>query len=216
MRTRKKKLVIMLSDPRLFYRILCIFREKNIPYTIPKETLYICKTDEIAIVDEKSKAHVTGECKKITITNIDEQTIHKIMLYTEEKTAYKQLIIGIDPGKQYAYIVLGDGEIIEKGKTSKNEITKIVRKTMSIPHQTMRVKIGQTKSNIEKAMELATELARNTKAVIELVDEARTSKGAPLISNEKDTDIVAAHRIALKTGHISIKKSDENADRDKE
>jgi hypothetical protein len=205
--------VLFITNPRLQYKIITKLRERGIPYQVPLNTEYHCKSTELLITDEKGKDQVIGGCDKVVINNAGEDTYHRILLESLGKKLYKTIIVGIDPGKINAFVVLGDGQLIDKGKASVEELLSKMAKVSKIPHEKMIIRVGLARGNEEKALDLAYILSNNTDSIIELVEESRTSREKWFMVS-KDRDINASYMIALKQmGVYEHDRAGKNRDR---
>ncbi len=191
---------IFVKNPRLFYKIVALLRDKGLSFQVPRGSRYNCREGELLIVDEEGQGRVRGNCNLLRLQVFDEESFfHSLVLSLMGKETYSSLIIGVDPGNSNAYVVIGDGELLEKGRLGDEELVERIAKITSIPHKSMVVRIGMAKGNEEKAMRIASLTIMRARCPVELVDEYRTSKrGVFLI--DRDRDINAAYIIAMREG----------------
>ena len=127
------------------------------------------------------------------------------------KKYFREVIIGIDPGKRLGLVVLGDGIILKKMEfiNIKDKIKEIIRILKETKAKKKIVKIGngvKAEQNILFKL-LNEELPHNI--IIESVDEKGTTKNIKKDHNHrKDSiDVLSAIKISMRNGHrINRKK----------
>jgi hypothetical protein len=185
---------IMTEDFSIYYDLIKELKERQTPFTslsvkdkIPANIGVIFTTpDECARVKFK---HI------ITISDSDDISllIDKALKVIEGKERFRNLVIGIDPGKRPGVAVLGDGDVLKTYQPATPEdvvmIVKQIQKTY--PEQQLIIRIGHgaptERNRIINAL-------YNPKMSMELVDETNTTQ------KTQQPDIKAAIDIALSTG----------------
>jgi len=195
--------VVAVVNPRAFVRLREALRGLGLVYKVPDRLPYECKPNEIALYDVDGT--VLGECKTIRVASAEsvDEIVPKIFLVKESKQRFAQLIAGIDlGGSTHAIVVIGDGTVIGRAKGGERVILEYVKRFGSTPHKSFVVKIGGTRSNLERAYELGWKIALECGVPVLVVDETSTTREGIIRSETKallgDPDLVAAYRIALR------------------
>lgn len=129
------------------------------------------------------------------------KTIDEALLMLLGKTRFRELVIGIDPGKLTGLAVLGDGLILETGTytETKNLIDELEQILISFPSERIIVKIGQGAEKYGSV--LMTSFASKFPSVeIQIIEEAGTTNGNIPIEEAIPRNIASAIRIALRRG----------------
>ena len=116
------------------------------------------------------------------------------------KKIYEELVVGIDPGKNFGVAVLGDGNVLEK----KGQLTLEMAIDMALtalrrhPARMRRIKIGDGVPEMAEEVASRLQIAVPEDTVIEIVSEAGTSSVKGNGSGKKISDADAAINIARK------------------
>jgi len=126
----------------------------------------------------------------------------KIYLFSKGKKEFKNLLIGIDPGRRMGLAVIGDGEILDlRIFHETREIVEYLRElTRKCPARKYYVRVGNGVMGDEVANALDLVLGGRGNVKIHLVDEERSSSGSfmhVILRWVHDKDLVSAIRIAL-------------------
>jgi len=136
------------------------------------------------------------------------EIIDEAIRIIQSKEAYKEVTVGIDPGKNFGVAVLGDGRILKKTQSFSLEkaVDTVLMEIKKNPAQKRRVKVGN--GIPELAEEIASRLntALPDDVSIELVSEVGTSILKSDGSKRKATDADSAIEIARKNGQIKTRR----------
>lgn len=179
----KNSVCLRSTNPRNFYLLIELMKEKKIPYYVPKNTMDECENFSILIVDGRYE-EIKKANKKTIITiplNADldllTRILEKIKLYTLGIETSNRLVIGIDIGeKDYGVAVVIDCLLVHSEITDKSGLIPLLDIFMSLSFKEKIIKIGVTSSNYDQAIKLAEELQLRYKVAIGLVDEKKSNK----------------------------------------
>ena len=134
------------------------------------------------------------------------EAVEKALLLLLRKTRFKELVIGIDPGKQTGLAVLGDGLLIDADTYTRLPalIEEIKHMIQAFPSDKVILKIGNgAKEHGNALLEALPSLPSFVE--IQMVEESRTNDyGLPSVEGlSKNT--AAAFRIGLRTGKTTGK-----------
>ena len=207
----RRPLVIAVYEPRWFMKVLRILEDREIPYRLyydpetvpPYSILY---TDNEYFVNEMSSR------SDVEIHYDPGDTcrgLEEAILAAQNKSRYRVVTIGIDPGPNPYYVVIGDGELLEHGYIMDKSIDEVILwATACYPAEKRIVRIGGGHNGLEIAAEIAGEIED---VVVEIVDEKETTpKNRGGLNNSEHTppgirpfrnkDAYAALRIAYRKG----------------
>jgi len=210
---QKKHLVIAIYNPEWFMQVRELLRKRGVlfsyyyePGEIPLSSVFYTDHKEIAdSVSERKDLEVVYDPKH------DCRKIEQAVLATYLIESFRELVIGVDPGKYITYVALGDGTLVDYGKTDLLGFIKDLKYFLEcIPSRSFRVKIGAS----PKGLELVQVLSKEFRIPFEIVSEEKTS---PAIESRDEIryiagkmkrglrpfrfkDVYAAYRIALKKG----------------
>jgi len=210
---QKKHLVIAIYDPEWFIRVRELLKKRGVlfsylysPLEVPFSSVFY--TDHKEFVDSISERR---DLEVIYDPEHDCRGIEQAVMATYLIESFRELVVGVDPGKYIAYVALGDGTLVDYGKTDILGFVEELKYFLKcIPSQSFRVKIGAS----PKGLELVQVLRKEFKLPFEIVPEEKTS---PAIESRDEIryiaekmrrglrpfrfkDVYAAYRIALKKG----------------
>jgi hypothetical protein len=126
------------------------------------------------------------------------------------KEAYKEVIVGIDPGKNFGLAVLGDGRVLKKMQslTLEKAVDTALVELKKNPAQRQRVKIGNGIPEIADELAARLNKALPDNVSTEIVSEVGTSTLKGNSSRRKITDADSAIEIARKNGKLKPKRTE--------
>ncbi len=189
---------MFIEDPRMFRRVVEELRRRGAAFTVPREPSLpkdisgaILLTDVDVQVDDGRVFRVTPDDW--------ERRVEEALCALRGKTAYHELLVGVDPGEPPIYAVVADGELVAHGAADPERVVDEIRRLLErVPHMRAVVRIGDSGPNVDTIIE---QLAAGEPlpARVELVDERGTSK-RNLRLQVKDRDVASAVNIALRRG----------------
>lgn len=210
---KRRPLVLAIYDPNWFLKVLDYLKRRGLYFhiyeNIDRLPYYsVLYTDYHLFVEEAS---ARNDVLIIHDPQHNCTILEKAILKTRFKEHYEYLTIGIDPGYTATYVVIGDDELIDYGKTNPENLgEKILDKLTCTPYGEAVLRIGGGLNGWKLALSLKNQLGVR----VEVVDEDETSgltkpetiliknKFLPSRNIRLDKDLYAAIRIALRKGMI--------------
>ncbi len=204
-------IAIVTTSGKAYYRLVSEFRRRRLLFLslAPKEVMPL--NVRIAITTESEKNDVY--CSKILV--YDESTdpsrvVDEAVQILSGKIKYREIIIGVDPGKMFGLAVLGDGSILKTAeltcveKTAK-EIIKILEVTKA-DKKIIKVGNGAKLYQLRLFELLNKELP--LKIEIESVEEKGTTKNIEKHFGRKRDMInaLSAVKISMRNGHRILRE----------
>lgn len=138
------------------------------------------------------------------------KVLEKAIMSTSYKDKYNDVFIGVDPGSNISYVVVGDGELLLYGEGSTKEFSRDIEYVINCVH------FGKILARVgagSKSGDVIVFLKRSFDLPIELVDEFSTTPSSSRIAEIdylskhlkglkpfRHKGIYAAYRIALTSG----------------
>ena len=195
----KSEIAVATVSGKAYYWLVNELNKRKISFLslIPGETIppsikvVITTKDEKRLVDHSS----------VLIYNPDEDPstiIDEAIRIIQNKKAYEELIIGVDPGKTFGVAILGDENVLEKKErlTREMAIDMILTAIKRYPARTRKIKIGDGMPEIAEEVASRLKIAVPEDTSIEIVSEAGTSNIRGEGSRKKISDADAAVNIA--------------------
>ena len=197
-------LVLLLVDQRLAVKIIERLRKRGVNSSLlefPKVDIII--TDSKAVASMKSK-----EGKKvILVSNEDyEGKVELFLLQLRGKMLYNELLVGVDPGENIGFIIIGDGKIIEWA--TYNVVDRLMNRLENIilyyPYRNCVIRVGNRGRNAEKILDEIVNLMSKIRAlgriIVEVVDESKTRRTFHPSIRGLPKDVTSALIIAYRKG----------------
>jgi len=137
------------------------------------------------------------------------EVVDEAVRVIQSKEAYREVTVGIDPGKNFGVAVLGDGRILKKTQTFSLEkaVDTVLMETKKNPAQRHRVRIGNGIPELAEELASRLDMALTDDVPIELVSEAGTSILKSEGTRRKATDADSATEIARKNGQARARRA---------
>lgn len=136
--------------------------------------------------------------------------VEQALLILQGKNRYREVIVGVDPGKRFGIAVTGDGKVLKVLITSNiDETTKSIIKLLEIVGGDRRiVRIGNGAREYQIALAESLDESLPSDVLMESVEEYRTTKASKRSSNwRKDLrDGFSAIEISMRNGKIIKRK----------
>ena len=199
-------LVVYTIDARRLAREL---RRLGVSYRVPRgpEDLE-CREGEVFLVEkglEEILPPGQQECRRIVVEQ-GASPVHAVMAVLEAlRGGFGEIVVGIDPGQCYAYVVVADELLVDYGYAcSLEELAERLCSLLSSAKALSKtVKVGD-RGGLEAARALASCGLR-----VVLVDEEQSTRGTPVpglrgLPRPLSRDVKAALRIALREGYLRV------------
>lgn len=190
-RTMRKVLGILTEDFRLYHDLVATLRARNLPF----ESLsfgHRVPENVGAVLTSVAEAHRIRARNVVPVDDLD-TAIGRALQMLKGRREWREILIGIDPGREPGIAVLGDGEVLDTRLAEDPEaVGRIVRRALrTFPGKEVRVRVGHgDPTNRNRVLNaLAPDGLR-----VEIVDEAGTTHRSP------QPDVDAAMVIARMPG----------------
>jgi len=195
----RSEIAVATVSGKAYYWLVNELNKRGVPFLslVPGEIIppsikvVITTKDEKRLIDHSS----------VLIYNPEEEPsaiIDEAIRIIQNKKAYEELIIGVDPGKNFGVAVLGDGNVLEKKEqlTQEMAINMILTAIKRYPARTRKIKIGDGMPEIAEDVASRLKIAIPEDTTIEIISEAGTSNIRSKGSWKKISDADAAVNIA--------------------
>jgi hypothetical protein len=203
------KIAVATVSGKAYYLLVNELKQRKLPFLSCVPDKPIPPSIQVVITTEAERP--TVEYPNVLVYNPESEPseiIDEALRIIQSKEAYGEVIIGIDPGKNFGVAVLGDSRILKKVQSFSLEkaVDTVLMEFKKNPAQRHRVKIGN--GVLELAEEIAARLntALPDDVSIELVSEVGTSTLKSDGSKRKATDADSAIEIARKNGQLSPRR----------
>ncbi len=195
-----RELIAALCDPRLMKEFKILASLLDLDFSIPSFKKGILPQGKLVVADDECiKSY--GLAGYTTLT-VNELNLAKVMLNLSGRPA-DILLVGVDPGKKLAYVVITGGVICSRGYASSfRELLKIIKSlAKKLKPEKVIIKVGERGK--DKAVELS-QLVNDGSYEFYVVGEDRTNTRNLYLMREAsiklDKDCNAALNIALRDG----------------
>jgi len=199
----RRKIAVATVSGKAYYWLVNELSKRRIPFisVIPGES--IPPSIRVVITTKGESKHI--DHPSVLVYDPEEKPsiiIDEAMRIIEGKKIYDELVVGIDPGKNFGVAVLGDGNVLEKkGRlTLEMAIDMVLTALKRHSAKKRRIKIGNGVPEIAEEVASRLRIAIPEDTVIEIVSEAGTSNVKGHSSGKKVSDADAAVNIARKEG----------------
>ena len=174
---------------------------EHVPLT-PGETIPL---DVRVIITTEGRKDVVQGRSVITFEEGSDprRAVEESILLLLGKDRFRELVLGIDPGKQTGLAVLGDGIVLDTGTYTgvKNLIDEVARVLSAFPSERSVVKIGRGAEEYSRILRSTLSSSLSSAVDIQMVEETGTTTDN--IHTEEEgisRNIISAIRIALRQG----------------
>ena len=195
----RSKIAVATVSGKAYYWLVNELNKRKISFLslIPGEKIPPSIKVVITTKDEK---HLINH-PSVLIYNPEEEPstlIDEAIRRIQNKKAYEELIIGVDPGKTFGVAVLGDRNVLEKKEqlTREMAIDMVLTAIKRYPAQTRKIKIGDGMLEIAEDVASRLKIATPKDTAVEIISEAGTSNMRGKGSRKKISDADAAVNIA--------------------
>ena len=198
---RVKELTVALCDPRLMREFMFLASLLNLDYSIPSFREGLHSINKLVLADEECiKAYGLKEGSALAVNEANLTRVLMGLLGVSTEV----MLVGVDPGKKFAYVILSGGTVCSRGYVSNfEELLDIINSlAKKLYPKKVIIKVGE--QGKDKAFEL-TKLINSDFYELYIVSENKTNtKNTYLVlgrdSPKFNKDFNAALNIALKNG----------------
>ncbi len=188
----QKVLGLLTEDFRLYHDLVAALKARDVPFVSLSFSRRIPETVG-ALLTSPAEAHRIHAKNVVPVDDL-EAAIAKALQLTKGRNEWREIRVGVDPGREPGVAILGDGEVLDTQVAKSPEAVRdhVRRALRAFPGQDVRVRVGHgdptNRNRILNA--LALDSLR-----LEIVDEAGTTRRSP------QPDVDAAIEIARGSGH---------------
>jgi hypothetical protein len=184
---------LLTRNFRIYYDLICALKEIDMPFHSLSFSERVPKNVGVVITTRNELKDI--DFPKVVVADIGIQfAIHMAKKLLSDRESFREVVIGIDPGRKPGVAVVGDGMVLHTAQAkSPEDVLEIAEiAVLMYPAETVRVRIGDG-SPTERNRIINT--LSMLKLPVEIVDEKRTTNKR---SRSADTD--AAVEIAFSHG----------------
>lgn len=208
------KIGLIIKNPKVRFSIINFLSEYDINFTefFSVDELINANIDVILTdMDDLLNLSFNFKNKIVFINNdfISQKFMFKIMPYLHNKDIFNEIIVGIDPGKTYGFILLADGKIILKREFKELDLlVELLWESINeIPAKSVLIRIGDGggeffRSLLDKLREKASnDKICNRDICLEIVNEKSLFSAIfKCINKSFSNNVLSAYMIALNKG----------------
>ena len=193
-------IAIITSNPRFYTQTVEELKRKGIPFLSLSPSEDIPPVVDIVITTEAEKGNISF--LRVVASDSPLDAVEQVAdLARGVKTSYKNLFIGLDPGKNIGLSVVGDGGLVyEKGLSHPDDVVKEVERLANrFDSENLIIRIGAAGGAYRNR--IIASLQERFSFPLELVDEGSTSRPRGEVRElGVNRDVLAARLIANKRG----------------
>ncbi len=182
----RKVLGILTEDFRLYHDVVAALKARDIPFV----TLSFSRRapENVGAILTSSAEAPRIRSRNVVIVDDVGNAIAKALQVSKGKTEWRELLIGVDPGREPGVAVLGDGDVLDTRLAASPEAVRDQVRTAvrMFPARQVRVRVGHgDPTNRNRILNsLAADRLR-----VEIVDEAGTTHRSPQPDLDAAVDI---------------------------
>ncbi len=209
----KVKVAVVTVQGKAYFLIVNELQKRNIPFfsLIPGESIPV--EVKITITTEKESFLINHD--HVLVYNVEtnpERLGNEVVKILRGKEIYENIVIGVDPGKDFGIAIIADGLVIDTDNCfSIKEVSDKIRnalRTIDVSSSLVTVKIGSGVPIYKELLEQL-DVSLPPEVVLEVVGEGGTSRNIRIGRRRGIRDIVSAIRIAGRIGNIYHRGKDD-------
>jgi len=199
----KAKIAVATVAGKAYYRIVNELKQRKLLFLSLMPGDQIPPLVEVVITTEQEKASV--DHPKVLTYDAESDpsgTVDQAVRIIQDKEAYEELVIGVDPGKTFGIAILGDRKVLKRkeGQTLEMAVDTILAEVKETPAKFVTVRIGNGVPELAEEMVRRLSIGLPDNVTLEAVTEAGTSTLRNEGVQKKLSDAESAIRIAEKKG----------------
>jgi hypothetical protein len=196
---------LLVSSGKAYYALVTELTRRGIKYAPLLPSRPVPLDVGIVVVNEGSDSEAIRGRTVIEFRedSSPKRVVDEVVVLLQGRRRFKELAIGIDPGKQTGLAVLGDAVVLDtRTYTDQNSIVEDVAIILaSFPFERSVVKIGSGAEEYSGRLRSDLDSTLSGETEIQLVEESGTTTGSISHGGEVFSgNIVSAIRIALRLG----------------
>jgi len=202
----KAKIALATVSGKAYYKLANELKERGLPFLSLTPTDQIPLGVEVVITTQKERDLITHPNTLVFEDEADPATVvHEAVRVVQGKQSYDRVVVGVDPGKTFGIVVLGDEKPLETVTCSslKETVNTILKALSRVPAKINVVKIGDGAPAYTKELLRLLDKTLLKETTIEIVSEAGTSHLARETFRQRgDRDVMSAMKIAERKGQV--------------
>ncbi|HDI46328.1 MAG TPA: hypothetical protein ENF82_00805 [Candidatus Methanomethylia archaeon] len=194
---------IATEDARLYYLLVRELKSLGLPFESFRVEEKIPAGILVIITSERERSRLRAKQKVIAVKSLEDVSkaiAEARMVLLGKEGSFRELLVGIDPGKNIGVAIVADGEFLE-GKVFRDvdsAVSYVKQAVERYPAAKSFIKIGVGSPEYE---ELAFKVSSEVKGVqkVVLVDESGSGRGLEKFKG-LPRDVVSAISIAMREG----------------
>ncbi len=182
----RKVLGILTEDFRLYHDLVAALRARSVPFVTLSFARRVPESVGAILTSAAEAPRIRS--RNVVVVEDVENAIAQALQVVKGKTAWTELFIGVDPGREPGVAVLGDGDVLDMRQAPSPEAVRDQIRTAvhMFPAKHVRVRVGHgDPTNRNRILNsLAAERLR-----VEIVDEAGTTHRTPQPDLDAAVDI---------------------------
>jgi hypothetical protein len=198
------KIGVLINSGKAYHAVISELAAKGMEYVpllpwqpIPLDVRVIITTDGIESTMQGRRVVTFEEGSD------PRRTVEESILLLLGKDRFRELVLGIDPGKQTGLAVLGDGIVLETGTyaEARGLVDEVLRILPAFPSERSVVKIGRGAEEYSRILRSALSSRLSPAVEVQMVEETGTTTNNVHPEEEGiSRNIISAIRIALRQG----------------
>ncbi len=203
------RIAIQTDDTRLYHRLLKLFEGSplRVKFFTPNQAIPIQKFDLIITTQESINHSNTSQTLQLQPKQIQPDLISKIIgiIARRREPKFRQLILGIDPGKHIGVAAICDGMTLAAETSKLPQLTKKIEEYLILfPSEMVVIRVGDQPTSVSKVIfnKLFTVFGNLDNVKLEIVQEAFSSQKKMTPDFPFSPDETAAIAIAHRHGKV--------------
>ena len=210
-RTMSSKIAVATVSGKAYYLLVNELQQRRLLFLSCVPEKPIPPSVQVVITTEAEKSAVSHP--NVLVYDPENEPVgivDEAVRIIQSKEAYREVVVGVDPGKNFGVAVLGDGRILKKTQTFSLEkaVDTVLTETKRNLAQKHRVRIGNGIPELAEEIAARLDTALPDDVPIELVSEVGTSTVKTDGTRRKATDADSATEIARKNGQVKARRMD--------
>lgn len=172
----RKVLGLLTEDFRLYHDLVAALRARDVPFVSLSFAHRVPETVG-AVLTSSSEAPRIHAPNVVPVDDVD-RAIARALQLLKGKKAWRELLIGVDPGREPGVAILGDGDVLDtRLAATPEDVGEEVRQALrTFPAEHVKVRVGH--GDPTNRNRILNAVARD-RLRVEIVDEAGTTRRTP-------------------------------------
>lgn len=202
----KAKIALATVSGRAYYELVNELKRKGLSFWSLKPWDSVPLDAKVVITTREERHFVKHPMVLIFDLGSDPAiVIDEAIRVVQGKRSYEKVVVGVDPGKTFGVVILGDGNVLKTINCSSLEetVNAVVEGLDKVPATVSVVKVGNGAPAYAKELLRLLDEALPEEAAIEVVSEAGTSHFKSETAHRRELiDVMSAIKIAGRRGQV--------------